>query len=931
MPASPPVLSSFSRRPTASIAVGLLVALFGFSPAPSLLAQQSVLETRDPLQAQDEDFARAVAEWTTRPEFMSPLVDHLPRVEGMPSPKDILGYHIGAPKKLTYYEDILSFYEALAAASDRVQILPIGTTDEGRELVVVFVGSEESIRDLDRHRRDLARLADPRELSEEEARAVIAGTKPIYHVIGGLHAAETGPPEMLMELAYRLAVEESPLVRQIRDNVIVSLTPVAEPDGRDRYVDWYYRYLVDIEDENERLPGPPYWGKYVFHDSNRDINYSQASLRPLLDWYLEWHPPIMHDLHESIPFLYTYSGAAPQNPDLDPILFGELPWFANYEMAQMTKYGMPGVWTHAFMDAWSPGYFASMAYNHNGLMRMYEIFGNAGATTMMRDLSGSRGRTSREWYRPLPPYETVLWSMRNNTNYMQTGVLLALQLTASFPETILENFYRKSRNSVEEGETKTPHGYVIPAGQRDMTRVTTLVDFLRIQGIEVGRATRTIELAGDTFPSGSYVVKRNQPYGRLAHILLQVQEFPDPSLRTYDDSGWTMGLMLHADVVPVDDRAILEVAVSPVEEAVLEGAVSGVRSPAAYAVAHFGSTHMITLRYRLGDLPMRAAREQFQAGGVTMPAGSFLIPTSDAAHRIREEVEALGLTAVGLPEEPQVPTRTLDLPRIAMYSVWGRTQDVGWVRFSFDQFEVPYDLIFKERVRQGNLRSDYDVILLPNQGSDGKSIVFDIAPRDEPLAYTQTDEYRFLGMYGSSEDITGGMGLEGVLELHRFLEEGGLIITLGNASTLPADFGLARDINASRPSGEFYAPRPIVEAEITQPGHPIFYGYDKTRIPVKYANGPLLQVPRRVQDEVVMMTFVGGQAGVLSGLMNGADQIRDRPAIVNQEVGRGRLLMFTTNPVYRWQNHGEFNMVFNALLNFDDLGVTEPEADSGEP
>jgi hypothetical protein len=918
-----PVRSYPPPRLPGALVLGLLAMAFGLSSPPHLPAQQSVLETRDPSQAQDEDFARAVAEWTTRPEFLSPLVDHLPRVEGVPSPKDILGHHVGAPKKLTYYQDILRFYEALATASPRVRILPIGTTDEGRELVVVFVGSEESIRDLEGNRRNLARLADPRGLSQEEARAVIGETKPIYHVIGGLHSGETGPPEMLMELAYRLAVETSPLVRQIRENVIVSITPVAEPDGRDRYVDWYYRHLVDIEDENQRLPGPPYWGKYVFHDSNRDINYSQASLRPLLDWYLEWHPPIMHDLHESIPFLYTYSGAAPQNPDLDPILFGELPWFANYEMAQMTKYGMPGVWTHAFMDAWSPGYFASMAYNHNGLMRMYEIFGNGGATTMMRDLTGSGGRTSREWYRPLPPYDTVLWSIRNNTNYMQTGVLLALQLTASFPETILENFYLKSRNSLEEGETKAPHGYVIPAGQRDMTRVATLVSFLRTQGIEVGRATQRIALAADTFPAGSYVVKRNQPYGRLAHTLLQVQDFPDPSLRTYDDSGWTVGLMLHAQVIPVDDRAILDVDVAPVEEATLEGTVSGPRTPSVYAVAHFGSTNMITLRYRLADLPVLAAKEGFQAGAVSLTAGSFLIPAEGAHDRVRGEVEALGLTAVGLPDLPTVPTHELDLPRIAIYSPWGSTQDVGWVRFAFDQFEIPYDLIFKERVREGNLRSDYDILLFPNQGRDGRSIVFDIAPRDEPLPYTRTDEFRFLGMYGSSEDITGGMGLEGVLELQRFLEAGGLVITLGNASALPADFGLAREINASRTSGEFYAPRPIVQAQIVKPEHPLFYGYDETTISVKYANGPLLQVPGRLEEEAVLMRFVGGRAGVLSGLMNGADQIRNRPAIVNQPVGDGRLLMFTTNPVYRWQNHGEFNLVFNALLNYDDLDAKE--------
>jgi hypothetical protein len=913
-----------SRLPRLSLRRAALVAALATLCGSAASAQQSVVETRSPTQTQDEDFAKSVAEWTTRPEFISPLVDHLPKVDGVPSPKDVLGYHVGAPKKLTYYADILRYYRALAAASPRVKVITTGKTDEGRETVVVFVGSEESIANLDKYRQDLARLADPRGLTEEEAKEVIADAKPLYHVMGGLHSGETGPPEMEMELAYRLAAEDSPLIRTIRDNVIVSITPVAEPDGRDRYVDWYYRYLVDVDDEDERIGGPPYWGKYVLHDNNRDINYSQVTMRTLLDWYLDWHPPIMHELHESIPFMYDYSGQAPQNPDFDPILFGELPWYANWEMGQMIKYGMPGVWTHGFMDAWSPGYLGAMSYNHNGMMRMYEIFGNGGATTMKRDLSdgGDRGATKRDWFRPLPAYDSVVWSMRNNTNYSETGVLLGIQLTSQFPKVVLENFYKKSLHSIQDGENETPHGWVLPAGQRDMTRVATLVNLLRLQGIEIGQATKKVEVGDSTYPAGSYVIKRNQPYGRLAKILLERQDnYPDPSLMTYDDSGWTMGLMLQTEVVPVDDAAILDVPTSPVEQAVLAGSVTGERSPAVYAVAHYGSTNMIALRYRLRDLGVKAAEASFQAAGVDMPAGSFIVPATGAADRIQAAVKELGLTAVGMKAEPDVPMHDLDMPRIAMYSTWGSTQDVGWVRYAFDRFGIPYDLIYKERVRQGNLRNDYDVIVIPSQGRDGKSFVVGLEPRDQPLAYTKTDRYQNLGMYGSSEDITGGMGLEGVLELQRFLDAGGVVMTLGNATSLPPEFGLVRDINASRTSGNFYAPRPIVEAKILRSESPIFYGYTDEVVPIKYTNGPMLQVPEEDRDDEVLMKFVGGDGAVLSGLMRGAAQIKDRPAIVDVPVGRGRLLLYSTNPVYRWQNHGEFNMLFNALMNYDDLAV----------
>src|SRR6187431_897374 len=272
------------------LTLSLLAVLLAGVATP---AQQWVTETRDPKQTQDEDFAKAYQMWTAEPRYGSPLVDHLPRVNGIPSPKDVLGYHVGAPNKLTYYADIVKYYRALAAATPRVKVETIGKSDEDRELVVVWVSSDENMRTLRRNRANLAKIADPRQLSPDQIKQLIAATKPHYHLMGGLHSGETGPSEMLMELVYRLATETSPLINQIRDNVIVSVTPVADADGRDRNVDWFYRGLEMAEIANPSAsggagatgaPGPggapnigalPYWGKYVFHDNNRDINLSQ--------------------------------------------------------------------------------------------------------------------------------------------------------------------------------------------------------------------------------------------------------------------------------------------------------------------------------------------------------------------------------------------------------------------------------------------------------------------------------------------------------------------------------------------------------------------------------------------------------------------------------------------------------------------------------
>ncbi len=600
-------------------------AMLRLSPALPLLLAASLCLWAAPPQAEDADFAQSVKQWTTRPEFLSPLVDHLPKVSGIPSPKEVLGYHIGTPKKLTHAADTYRYYRALATASPRVKVFSVGATDEGRECVIVAISSEENIRNLDEYKSQLARLADPRHTTEEEAKQIISQGKPIYLFGGGLHSAETGPSEMLMELAYRLTAEDTPLFHQIRQNTVVMIAPVWDPDGRDRYVDWYLHHKLSEEKESDRVAGPPYWGKYVFHDNNRDINYSQVTMRNWLKFYLEWHPPIIHDLHESVPFLYTFSGQAPQNPTLDPILYSELPWFSNFEMTKMIGYGMPGVWTHGYVDMWSPGYLGFMSSNHNGMLRMYETFGNGGANTMKRTVGSPEGgggaQTTREWYRPSPPYKEVVWSMRNNTNYMETGVLAALELTSSFPSTVLENFYRKSRNSVETGKTEAPFGYVIPANQNDMTRVGQIVNALRLQGIEVGRSTGEIQLKEGTFPSGSFVVKRDQPYGRLAKILLEVQKFPDPNLRTYDDTGWTMGLMSHATVKEIADKALLAVSTEPVDTWKAQGTVQG--NGPMLAILHNGANAMATLRYRLGDAKVEAIEKETKSGNTVLPPALF--------------------------------------------------------------------------------------------------------------------------------------------------------------------------------------------------------------------------------------------------------------------------------------------------------------------
>ncbi len=991
------------------IAFSLMMGVTSLSFAGPAAAQQMVTETRDPKQQQDAEFAKAYAKWTSEPRYGSPLVDHLPKVAGIPTPFDVLGYHIGAPKTLTYYADILKYYRALAAASPRVHIETIGRSDEGRELVVVWVSSEENIRNLATNRANLAKIADPRGRSDAEIKELINTTKPHYHLIGGLHSGETGPSEMLMELVYRLATETSPLITQVRSNVIVSVTPAAEPDGRDRNVDWFYRGLEVAAQTQTAAPSTaatgdsavsgraaaggaagaaggaagggggragapgigsvPYWGKYVYHDNNRDINLSQMSMRAITDWYYTAHPPIMHDLHESLSLLYTYSGGPPQNPNLDPILFGELQLYASFELAQLTKYGMPGVYTHAFMDGWSPGYLGSVAYNHNGMMKMYETQsgrdapdstaaagraggsgtaggaaaaggragaatpaapgvtaaatapagGRAGGAAAPRVPTGRGGGQPREWYRgiPVPPNAVATFSRRNNTNYMQTGVLSSLQLTSMFPNLVLENFYIKTRNSMELGRTQAPYGYVLPV-QRDMTRVVRLVNILRAQGIEIGTLNAQMKVAADTFPAGSYVIKLDQPYGRLAKNLLEKQDYPDPALTTYDDSGWSMGHAFDVAFTEVKDKAILDARTTPVHLAAFRGKVTG-NGTGALAVAHFGSTNMISFRYRLKNIAMKVAEQSFMADGVSYPAGSFLVTgTSADLASARTVADSLGLTATAMDALPSVPMHEGDVPRVAIYSQWSGTQELGWYRYAFDQFGIPFDLIYKERVAKGNLQNDYDVIILAAQSITRTNVLASPAARPQP--YQKSDKYKFLGGYGETADMSGGFGPAGVDAFEKFLESGGTIIATQNAVRFPIEFGFAGTVDVETPTG-MNAQKPLIQAEISRTDHPVFYGYEKKIFPIKFGASQVFRVGVANQGNV-LARYVGGEASVLSGLFVGSDSIKQKPFAVDIPSafkGNGRVIMFANNPIYRWQNHGEFNMVFNSIMNWNDV------------
>src|SRR5688572_16044833 len=480
---------------------------------------------RDPAQPIDEEYTKKIREYTTEPFFNSPLTDYLPASPTVPTPKAVLGDVAGAPSKLPYSAEVHRYMRMLEKASPRVKVFSIGTTEEGREMIAVAIASEALLSRLEENRAQLAKLADPRtiKMDDVEADRLVEASIPIYYITGALHSTETGSPTALMELAYRLAIDESPYIRAIRDGMVTLITPVVEVDGRDRMVDIYNWHLAH---PNENKPPLIYWGHYVAHDNNRDaMGLSLKLTRNVLNTYLSWKAQVLHDLHESVPYLYDNTiGDGPYNAWLDPILTNEWQMVGWQNVAEMTKFGMPGVFAHGTFDTWSPAYLMFIAATHNGISRLYETFGNAGADTQVRTLSPDE--YSRTWNRQNPPLPRARWSQRNNNNYQQTALLITLHYFTQNSKTFLKNFYLKSKRSVEKPKNEGPAAYVFPGddprpgGQADLLRV------LQAQGCEIHRATAPFTVTTKAAPKATRSPQTDSP----ANVLVATgSPTPDPS------------------------------------------------------------------------------------------------------------------------------------------------------------------------------------------------------------------------------------------------------------------------------------------------------------------------------------------------------------------------------------------------------------------
>ncbi len=985
----------------------LSAALLTARPAPAAPATPTVpasdaLEAIEAHPEWDAEYTRAIREATTGPQFMTDLVDHLPASATVPTPKRFLGYIAGAPDHLTYAEDVHAYMRALAAASPRVKVFSIGKTEEGREMIAVAIADEATAASLERYREITAKLSDPRALAESDALRLIAEGKPIYYLTGAMHSPETGSPEMLMELAYRLAVEDSPLVAGIRANVITLITPVLEVDGRDRMVD-----VVRWQQANSAVGLLPlaYWGHYVAHDDNRDaIGLGLALSRNVLQAFLQWHPQVVHDLHESVPFLYISTGTGPYNAWLDPLVIDEFTRMADHEVAELTAKGLPGVWTHGFYDGWAPNYLFWVAFGHNAIGRFYETFGNRVPSTEDRVV---RRGSERAWFRPNPPLPAVRWSLRDNVNYQESGVLLALEDVATNRMHFLQQYWELGKRSVAKARTEGPAAYVFDGSQKRQGQLRDLMTLLRTHGVEVNVAdkpfsvalvwpptsldgprkaagatqTKAAEGKGEVahFPAGSFVVRMDQPYSRLADTLLDTQ-YVRGEEQVYDDTGWTLGYARNLEFTRVVNPDVLAAPMHPWSGPSPARASSG---GAALAIANTADTDLVRLRTALPGMRMLVAEEEFK-GRRSWPAGSVLLPL-DTTNRdeVARAVSGLALDTEGLAAPPKVKTHDLQLPRVAVLHTWLSTQDEGWYRLALEDLKIPFAYVSTQAVaREPDLRAKYDVIVFPPvRRGDVRGIVNGLPP-GPPLPWRRTAVTPNLGV-DETDDMRPGLGIAGIGNLERFVDSGGLLITAQDTAQLAIEFGLARWVKVVE-TPKLKATGSILRAAVSDRTSPVAYGYDET-VPVYFDGAPVFkvgafesherdtvrpsgrggkadpdvpqgrpfvapperpkpgpgeegfQVPEdlsvfyrpylpRVEDRPrVILSFPKEADNVLlSGMLEGAEEIAGTPALVDSPLGKGHILLFAFNPMWRVSTRGTYALLTNAILNFDRLSLGRP-------
>lgn len=823
----------------------------------------------------------------------------------IPTPESVIGFKVGADRKLADWNQIVDYFRKLDAASARVKIDGEGKTTLGKPFLSVIITSEANMGNLEAIRQANLRLADPRGLSDDEAKKLITTGKTIIAHNHGIHATEVAAPQTSMELAYLLATSDEPRILDILDKAVIVMLPGHNPDGTQMVVDWYKKSLGTAW-EGEEVPF--LYHHYNGHDNNRDwYMFSQAeSQATATQLYDRWKPQIVHDLHQmgsTAARIFAPPYVDPWEPSVDPSLIAATNTIGTYIAARLTAEGKRGVVVNAMYDGFSPA--RQYPVNHGGVRILTECASAKMATPLemkFEQLGIGIGYDARKqsWNFPAP-WMGGTWRLRDIVDYQISASLALLEHGARNRDYWLSNFLAVNRRASARNE---PFAVVVSADQRDPVTAAKLLEVMKWNAVEIQRAKAPFTAEGKSYPAGSFVISMQQPSSGIAKSLLERQKYPDlrqypggPPQRPYDVTAHTLPLLLNveADQVKAPFTADLE---KVTDVGVAKGSVTG--QGTHFAFGHRNSDLMAAYRLMKAGVAVSWATEGFASAGKSYPAGTLVILAAARAKAL-PLFEALGVKAEGVRFKPAPTMLALKVPRVGLYQSYVASMDEGWTRYIFDKsLSLDYTTLHDADVRAGGLRAKFDTIILPD--STARQMI-DGHPKGE-----------------MAEEFVGGLGTEGVAALKAFAESGGTLVAFNNATELLTQMGApVKNVlaglgsrrggggNRGPESAQFYCPGAILDAKVDQT-HPLAAGLD-ARSMVWFEFSPAFEVTGGRS----ILSYDSDNA-LLSGWLLGGQMLNGKSALVEVPMGQGKAVLFGFRPQYRAQSWATYIPIMNAML-----------------
>lgn len=776
----------------------------------------------------------------------------------VPTPESHFGHPMGADRKVLDWDRVVAYFQALERNSDRLRLEVLGKSTEGRPFIAALIASPRTLASLERYRWIQQKLADPRRTSREEAERLIGEGKAVVMITCSIHATEIASTHTAVEFAYKLLTEDRPRQRAILENVISVLVPSLNPDGLDLVTRWYRRTLGT---PYEGTAPPELYQKYTGHDNNRDwYFFTQAETRLTVEkLHNVWRPHIVYDVHQmgpSGPRMFVPPWMDPIDPNIDPLIVQQCNAYGMGMALDLTAAGKTGVIVNAMYDFWSPSRHYQ-AY-HGGLRILSESASVRIATPIVSAATepGAASQSARMSWNYVEPWTGGTWRLRDIVDYQLVAFESILYQAALRREDLLRNFYRIGERACARN---SPWAFAIPSVQRDPAAAAKLLETLDFGSVEIERAEREFEAGGRRYPAGSYLVRMAQPYSSFAKTLLERQRYPDlrqypggPPRRPYDVTAHTLPLLLGVEVFEL-----------------------------AQAV----------------NVPYTRAREfRFVHPGQT---AASILPASDSASW-REVARAWAAgrsvwrdrTTGDFRMTPGGPGWVeISPPRIAVYKSHIPNMDEGWTRWVFDQFGFRYASLRNRDIAAGDLHSQFDVILFPDQPSTVMENGF--KPGSMP------------------EEYTGGLDGKAVEALRRFAAAGRTLVFLNRAADFAVEkLGLAveRALRGISPN-EFYCPGSLLNAFLDAT-HPLAYGLPP-EMAIWVEQSPAWEVPADSPARVVIR--YPASSLLASGWLLGEKFLAGKAAAVECPLGQGRVILFGMRPQYRGQSWQSFKLLFNAL------------------